>query len=184
MKKSLLVITGLALILGFVVTPVMAEFGIGGGIYYNRQLGSIKDDSKWNDNFVSYVLALKYQFVDFLGVEGNLNYYPGTGNDYIDYTFTPMGTVVLSIPLPILDLINAGVGINSTYSSVSSTGKDLGAKDEWSDLAYHYKLGIQIPIASILWICGDCYYFVDNLKNIEDVKSDLLTFGARALFRF
>ena len=181
MKKSLLVITGLAMILGLMSAPAIAEFGIGGGIYYNRQLGDLKNEKEWNKDYVSYVLALKYQFVNILGLEANLDYYPGTGNDVIDYTLRPMGTAVLSIPLPVLDLFNAGVGINSTYTSFKSGS---GGKDDWSDLSYHFKAGIQLPITSLLWICGDCYYFVDELKNIENLKSDLLTFGARALLRF
>ncbi len=181
MKKSLLVIIGLSMISGIVPIPAMAEFGIGGGISYNRQLGDIKDDKDWNKDYVSYVLSLKYQLADILGLEANLDYYPGTGNDVVDYTLRPMGTAVLSIPLPILDLFNAGVGINSTYTSFKSGS---GSNDDWSDLSYHFKAGIQIPLASLLWICGDCYYFVDDLKNIEDFDSDLLTFGARALLRF
>ena len=181
MKKILLVIIGLSFVLGLVSVPAIAEFGIGGGISYNRQLGDLKDDKDWNKDYVSYVLSLKYQLADILGLEANLDYYPGSGNDVVDYTLRPMGTVVLSIPLPIFDLFNAGVGINSTYTNFKSGSGD---KDDWSDLSYHYKIGIQFPLTGLFWICGDCYYFVDDLKNIEDFDSDLITFGARALLRF
>jgi Outer membrane protein beta-barrel domain len=180
LKKSVLVIIGLSMIMGIVSGPAMAEFGIGGGISYNRQLGDLRHDEEWKKDYVSYVLSLKYQFADILGLEANLDYYPGTGNDIVDYTLRPMGTVVISIPLPVLDLFNVGAGINSTYTNFNSGG----GKDAWSDLSYHYKAGIQLPLTGLLWICGDCYYFVDDLKNIEDFDSDLLTFGARALLRF
>lgn len=181
MKKSLPIVIGLTIFLGIISVPARAEFGIGGGIAYNRQLGDLKDDKNWDKDFVSYVFSLKYQFVNILGLEANLDYYPGNGNDVVDYTLRPMGTAVLSIPLPILDLFNAGVGINSTYTKFED---DSGGKDDWSDLSYHYKVGIQLPLTDLLWICGDCYYFVDDLKDVEDLDSDLLTFGARALLRF
>ncbi|MDP8214534.1 MAG: outer membrane beta-barrel protein [Candidatus Euphemobacter frigidus] len=180
LKKKALVWAGALVILLAMTIPAMAEFGIGGGVYYNRQLGDIKHDKDFDKDFISYVISLKYQFADILGLEANFDYY--NGNDELDYTFRPMGTAVLSIPLPILDLFNAGVGINSTYTKYKKAGG--GSKSEWSKISYHFKAGIQIPIASILWICGDCYYFVDNLKDIEDFDSDLLTFGTRALIRF
>jgi len=162
--------------------PGRAEMGIGGGIFYNRQLGDIKDSDDWkfDKDFISYMVTLKYQVANVLGLEGSIDYYNGSGT--IDYTLRPMGTAVLSIPLPVLDLFNAGVGINSTYTKYK---KDSGGSaDDWSDLSYHFKAGIQLPIADLLWICGDCYYFVDDLKDIEDFDSDLLTFGARAMLRF
>ncbi len=179
MKRQAIVALAFLLLLA-AVPAARAEFGIGGGIYYNRQLGDLKNDKNFDKDFVSYVFSLKYQFADILGLEGNLDYYDG--NDTIDYTLRPMGTAVLSIPLPIFDLFNAGVGINSTYTKYKEAGG--GSTDKWSDLSYHFKAGVQLPIADILWICGDCYYFVDNLKDIEDFDSDLLTFGARALLRF
>ncbi|MFH1037103.1 MAG: outer membrane beta-barrel protein [PVC group bacterium] len=179
MKKMMA--AAVVLLLVTVVPAVRAEFGIGGGIYYNRQLGDLKNDKvrDFDKDFVSYVLSLKYQFASVLGLEGNLDYYNGSGT--IDYTLRPMGTAVLSIPLPVFDLFNAGVGINSTYTKFKEAG---GTKGEWSKLSYHFKAGVQLPVADILWICGDCYYFVDDLKDIEDFNSDLLTFGARALLRF
>jgi len=157
-----------------------AELGIGGGIFYNRQLGDIRKDDDFDKDFVSYMVTLKYQIADILGLEGSVDYYNGSGA--IDYTLRPMGTAVLSIPLPVLNLFNAGVGINSTYTKFKKNGG--GSSDDWSKLSYHFKAGIQLPIADLIWICGDCYYFVDELKDIEDFDSDLLTFGARAMLRF
>ncbi len=179
MKKAFLItILGAALLLP---APAGAELGLGGGIFYNRQLGDIKDSDDWkfDKDFVSYMVTLKFQFANFLGLEGSVDYYNGGGD--IDYTLRPMGTAVVSIPIPGLDLFNAGVGINSTYTKYQTAG---GSRDDWSDLAYHFKAGIQIPIADLLWVCGDCYYFVDELKDVEDFDSDLLTFGARAMLRF
>lgn len=175
-------IVGIAVISAALLLPaaVRAEFGIGGGVFYNRQLGDIKDDDRFDKNFVSYMLTLKFQAANFLGLEGSIDYY--NGSDAIDYTLRPMGTAVVSIPIPGLDLFNAGVGINSTYTKYKKDGG--GSTDDWSKLAYHFKAGIQIPIADLLWVCGDCYYFVDDLKDIEDFDSDLLTFGARAMLRF
>lgn len=180
MKKILLV--GLLVAAFLLPAATRAELGIGGGIFYNRQLGDIKDSDDWkfNKDFVSYMVTLKYQVADFIGLEGSVDYYNGSGT--IDYTLRPMGTAVVSIPLPVFDLFNAGVGINSTYTRYKKTGG--GATDDWSDLSYHFKAGIQIPIVDLLWICGDCYYFVDDLRDIEDFDSDLLTFGARAMLRF
>ena len=179
MKRCIVVaVLGLALILPGLVR---AELGIGGGIYDNRQLGDIKNDKvrDFDKDFLSYVLSVKYQFANVLGLEGNLDYYNGSGT--IDYTLRPMGTAVVSIPLPILDLFNAGMGINWTYTRFKKNGSTTS---EWSDMSYHFKAGIQFPIEDLLWICGDCYYFVDELKEIEDFDSDLLTFGARAMIRF
>lgn len=180
MKKILLVgLLGVAFLLP---SAGRAELGIGGGIFYNRQLGDIKDNDDWkfDKDFVSYMVTLKYQVADILGLEGSVDYYNGSGT--IDYTLRPMGTAVLSIPLPLLDLFNAGVGINSTYTKYKKI--DGSSTDDWSKLGYHFKVGVQLPIAELLWICGDCYYFVDELKDIEDFDSDLLTFGARAMLRF
>ncbi len=172
--------TWLALLLcGAFILPAAAraEWGIGGGIFYNRQLGNIKDSDDWNFNrdFVSYMVSLKYQAFPFLGFEGSLDYYNGSGT--IDYTLRPMGTALATVPLPILDLFNAGVGINSTYTRYNSSS-------DWSNISYHFKAGIQIPVAGLLWLQGDCYYFVDDLRDIEDFDSDLLVFGARAMLRF
>ena len=180
MKKILLV--GILCAAFLIPAAARAELGIGGGIFYNRQLGDIKDSDDWkfDKDFVSYMVSLKYQVGSILGLEGSVDYYNGSGT--IDYTLRPMGTAVLSIPLPVLDLFNAGVGINSTYTKYKEAGG--GSTDDWSKLSYHFKVGIQLPIASLLWICGDCYYFVDELKDIEDFDSDLLTFGARAMLRF
>ncbi len=177
-------IIGIAVIAAVLLLPAVGrgEFGIGGGVFYNRQLGDIKDRDDWDfdKNFVSYMVTLKYQLANFLGLEGSVDYYNGSGT--IDYTLRPMGTAVVSIPIPGLDLFNGGVGINSTYTKYKEVGG--GSTDDWSKLAYHFKAGIQIPIADLLWVCGDCYYFVDDLKDIEDFDSDLLTFGARAMLRF
>ena len=169
---------GLALLLcGAFLLPAAAraEWGIGGGIFYNRQLGDLRKDREFDRDFISYMVSLKYQAAPFLGFEGSLDYYNGSGP--IDYTLRPMGTALVTIPLPILDLFNAGVGINSTYTRYNSSS-------DWSKISYHFKAGIQIPVAGLLWLQGDCYYFVDDLRDIEDFDSDLLVFGARAMLRF
>ncbi len=178
MKKILLI--GILSAAFLLPTVARAELGIGGGIFYNRQLGDIRKDKDFDKDFVSYMVSLKYQIAGILGLEGSIDYYNGSGT--IDYTLRPMGTAVLSIPLPVLNLFNAGVGINSTYTKYKEAGG--GSTDDWSKLSYHFKAGIQLPIADLLWICGDCYYYVDELKDIEDFDSDLLTFGARAMLRF
>ncbi len=181
MKRTLLVV---ALGAAFLLPGALrAEFGLGGGIFYNRQLGDIKDSDDWkfNKNFVSYMVTLKYQVANLLGLEGSVDYYSGSSGT-IDYTLRPMGTAVLSIPIPGLDIFNAGVGINSTYTKYKKLAG--GSNDDWSKLSYHFKAGIQLPIADLLWINGDCYYFVDDLRDIEDFDSKLLTFGARAMLRF
>lgn len=179
MRKILLI--GLLSVACLLPTVARAELGIGGGVFYNRQLGKIRNEKNFDKDFISYMLTMKYQLIDMIGLEASLDYYNGSGD--IDYTLRPMGTAVLSIPLPILDLFNVGVGINTTYTRYKKTGTDDWTTD-WSKLGYHFKAGIQIPIANLLWICGDCYYFVDDLRDIEDFDSDLLTFGARAMIRF
>lgn len=168
MKKCCVVAVILAL--AFAAGPATAEFGIGGGVYYNRMLGSIHD---WDidKDYISYLLSLKYQFLGFLGVEGMLDYYPGSGD--IDYTLRPSATAVLG------NIINAGVGVNWSYVNFKH-----GGKDGWSDLAYHFKLGVQIPVGPVLWLNADAFYFVDELKDIEDFNKDYITFGARAHYRF
>ena len=155
---------------------VRAELGIGGGVYYNRQLGDIKDDDGFDKDFISYMLSVKYQPISLLAVEGSLDYYPGN-DKAIDYTLRPMATGLVQ-----LAFLNAGVGINSTYTKYDSPSG--GSKDKWSDMSYHFKAGIQLDFFDLLWICGDCYYFVDDLKDIEDFDSDLITFGARAFILF
>lgn len=179
MKK--LAISGLVLGLLFVLAapaPAQVDFGIGAGVLYNKMLGSI-DASGWkiDKDYFSYLLSLKMQFLGFLGLEGVLNYYPG--KDDIDYTVTPMGTATLNL---LGDLINVGVGINSSYVKYDSPA--AGSGDKWSDLTYHFKAGVQIPLGGLLWINGDVYYFVDQFKNIEDFDKDYLTFGARIHLRF
>ena len=178
MRKILLI--GLLSVVCLLPTVARAELGIGGGIFYNRQLGKIRKEKDFDKDFVSYMLSVKYQVIDMIGLEGSLDYYNGNGK--IDYTLRPMGTAVLSIPLPILDLFNVGVGINTTYTRYKKENGD--STSDWPKLGYHFKAGIQIPIANLIWICGDCYYFVDDLRDIEDFDSDLLTFGARAMIRF
>ncbi len=170
MKHASLVLIAMVLIALLTASPASAEFGLGGGVYYNRMLGDIKD---WDidKNYISYLLSLKYQFMDFLSVEGMLDYYPGNGA--IDYTLRPSATAVLG------NLINAGVGVNWSYVNFKS-----GGDDKWSEISYHFKLGVQVPIGSILWVNVDAFYFVDELKEIEDFNKDFITFGARVHYRF
>ena len=175
MKKILPVWAMISTLALFVIGPARAELGIGGGVYYNRQLGDIKDDDGFEKDFISYMLSVKYEPISLLAVEGSLDYYPG--KDAIDYTVRPMATGLLQ-----LSFLNAGVGINSTYTKYESPSG--GTDDKWSDLSYHFKAGIQLDFFDLLWICGDCYYFVDELKDVEDFDSDLLTFGARAFIVF
>lgn len=156
--------------------PVWAEnnFGIGGGVYYNKMLGDLdRDNFRFDEDYISYLFSMKYQFLGFLAVEGLLDYYPGSGD--LDYTLKPMGTAVLG------NFINVGVGINKSY--VKYELEDEGKKSGWSDLTYHFKLGLQIPLGDALWVNADVYYFLDELKDIEDFDKDYLTFGARIHFR-
>lgn len=177
--KKIGVVLGLAVLLtGAVTFPSAAAegtFGLGGGIYYNKMLGTIEKD-KWDidDDYLSYVFSAKYQLGDWLGIEGLLDYYPGRKD--IDYSFKPMATAVLG------NFINAGVGINSTYIKYKKA--DGASKDEWADMTYHFKAGIQIPIIDIFWLNVDAYYFVDELKNIEDFDKDYISFGARLHYLF
>ncbi len=178
MKKLGIVLGLVVLVMGGLTSAVLAAegtFGLGGGVYYNKMLGTIEKD-KWDidDDYLSYVLSVKYQFGDWLGIEGLLDYYPGRKD--IDYSLKPMATAVLG------NFINAGVGINSTYIKYKEVGG--AGKDKWSDLSYHYKFGIQIPITDIFWLNVDAYYFVDELKNIQDFDKDYISFGARLHYLF
>lgn len=177
--KNLGIVLGMAVLLaGILIPPASAgegAFGLGGGVYYNKMLGSL-DDDKWDidDDYLSYVFSVKYQFGDWLGIEGMLDYYPGSKD--IDYSLKPMATAVLG------NFINAGVGINSTYIKYKEGAGS--SEDEWSDMSYHYKAGIQIPLMDVLWLNVDAYYFVDQLKDIEDFDKDYISFGARLHFLF
>ncbi|HPJ72599.1 MAG TPA: hypothetical protein PK636_07940, partial [bacterium] len=116
------------------------EAGLGAGVFYNKMLGSIEnDDWKIDEDYLSYLVSLRVQFLTFLGAEAILNYYPGSGS--IDYQVTPMGTAILNL---LGDLVNVGVGINKTYIKYDDP---LGGSDgEWSDLSYHFKAGVQLPL--------------------------------------
>ena len=178
MKKIGIVLGLVALLAGALISPALAgvgTFGLGGGVYYNKMLGTIEKD-KWDidDDYLSYVLSAKYQFGDWFGIEGLLDYYPG-GKD-IDYSIKPMATAVLG------NFINAGVGINSTYIKYKEVGGS--SKDKWTDMTYHFKAGIQFPILDIFWLNVDAYYFVDELKDIEDFDKDYISFGARLHYLF
>jgi len=176
MKKVMGSLILVGVLCGISVSPLMAEnnFGIGAGAYYNKMLGDLdRDNFRFDEDYVSYLFSLKYQFLGILAVEGILDYYPGSGD--LDYTLKPMGTAVLG------NFINVGVGINKSY--VKYELEDEGKKSGWSDLTYHFKLGLQIPLGDTLWINADAYYFLDELKDIEDFDKDYITFGARVHFR-
>jgi len=80
------------------------------------------------------------------------------------------------------NFINAGVGVNSTYIKYKEVGGS--SKDKWTDMTYHFKAGIQFPILDIFWLNVDAYYFVDELKDIEDFNKDYISFGARLHYLF
>jgi len=173
-----IVVLALAL-LAVIAGPAAAqvEMGFGAGVLYNKMLGSIEDDDwKIDEDYFSYLLSLKLQLAGFLGVEGILNYYPGKGD--IDYTLTPMATGVINL---LGDLVNVGAGINASYVKYDVPGS--GSEDKWSELTYHLKAGVQIPLGPI-WLNGDVYYFIDQFKDVEDFDKDYLTFGARLHLRF
>ena len=176
MAKILSIVLIVFTLSALAAAPLRAELGIGGGVFYNRQLGDIKDDDGFDKDFISYMVSVKYELISLLAVEGSLDYYPGN-DKAVDYTLRPMATGLVQ-----LSFLNAGVGINSTYTKYDSPAGS--SKDKWSDMSYHFKAGIQLDFFDLLWICGDCYYFVDDLKDIEDFDSDLLTFGARAFIPF
>lgn len=179
MKKVISLVILCPVLMVGIALPATAggNFGIGGGIYYNRMLGDIdKDDFDIDEDYFSYLLSLKYQLLDFVGVEALLDYYNGSGN--VDYSLKPMATAVLG------SFLNAGVGINKTYFKYKSKSKSPFKKDDWTDLSYHFKAGVQIPLGDLLWLNADVYYFLDELKDIEDFDKDYLTFGARVHFRF
>jgi hypothetical protein len=165
------------MIAGISFSALAAEgtFGLGGGIYYNKMLGTLnKDNWDIDDDYFSYLLSLKYQYGEWFGIEGLLDYYPGRKD--IDYSFKPMATAVLG------NFINAGVGINSTYLKYKDASG--AGRDRWTDLSYHYKIGMQIPIAEIFWLNIDAYYFADQLRDMENFDKDYISFGARLHYLF
>ncbi|MCX6350145.1 MAG: hypothetical protein NTV79_11720, partial [Candidatus Aureabacteria bacterium] len=134
-------IGALALLLCAVSLPARAEnnFGVGGGVRYNVALQSLKnDDFKFDEDYLSYVLSMKYQFLSFLAAEVTGDYYPGSGD--VDYTFRPSAAVLLG------DFINVGVGITTPYL------KPKSGSGEWGELYYQFQAGLQIPLSSALWI--------------------------------
>ncbi len=147
------------------------NFGLGGGARYNVALKSLKnDDFKFDEDYLSYVLSLKYQLLPFLAAEVTGDYYPGSGD--VDYTFRPAASVLVG------DFINAGVGITKPYLKPKEGG------GEWGDLYYQFQAGLQIPLGEALWVNADAYYYVQKFDDIEDFDLDYLTFGARLHFRF
>lgn len=172
MKVVMAVLAVAAVMLAFVCpAPAENNFGLGGGVRYNVALQSLKnDDFKFDEDYLSYVLSLKYQLLPFLAAEATGDYYPGSGD--VDYTFRPSAAVILG------DFINVGVGITKPYL------KPKSGSGEWGELYYQFQAGLQIPLSSALWINADAYYYVQKFKDIEDFKLDYLTFGARLHFRF
>ena len=146
------------------------NFGLGGGVRYNVMLGSLSG-AEFDRNFLSYLLSAKYQMLNFLAVEATADYYPGNGD--IDYIFRPTAAVILG------NFINVGLGITSSYNN-----------SKWSDPWFQLQAGVQIPIASYLWINADAYYLVQKIndvnigKEIENFDSDSIILGTRFHIRF
>jgi len=172
MKVVIGVLAAAAVVLAFAgPVPAANNLGLGGGVRYNVALQSLKnDDFEFDEDYLSYVLSLKYQFLPFLAAEVTGDYYPGSGD--VDYTFRPAASLLLG------NFINAGVGITKPYL------KPEDGDGEWGDVYYQFQAGLQIPLGDALWINADAYYFTQKFKDIEDFDIDYLTFGARLHFRF
>jgi len=153
------------------------NFGLGGGVRYNVMLGSLSG-AEFDRNFLSYLFSAKYQMLNFLAVEATADYYPGSGD--IDYIFRPTAAVILG------NFINVGLGITTSYNKT-------GSGSEWSDPWFQLQAGVQIPIASYLWINADAYYLVQKINDVtidsivektKDFDSDSIIFGTRLHIRF
>ncbi len=152
------------------VTGSARNLGIGGGLRYNVGIGSFSDID-FDRGYLSYLVSAKYQFPGLLAAEVTLDYYPG-GKD-VDYIIRPSAAVLLG------DFINVGLGITSAYHK---GGED--SRSGWGDLGYQLQAGLQLPLTSRLWLNADAYYFLQDLKEIKDFKSDYITLGARLHVRF
>jgi len=181
MKKKFIFL-GLATLMLGVTFPAHAQvdFGLGAGVNYNRYLGDMKkEDFKISRDYFSYLVSARMEFLGFLGAEAIFDYYPG--QDDIDYSMTPKATATLGL---IGNIIQVGAGINKTYTKIKLSGG--GSEGEWSDLSYHLKAGVQIPLGDI-WLNADAYYFVDQFKYdkiVKDFDEDMITFGARVHYHF
>ena len=151
-------------------TASAQDVSIGGGVYYQKTLGDIKDNSNFDSDAINYLAALQLGVAKYLKLEADLEFSPDYG--WKEKTlFLPQGYVLVG------SLLYAGAGIGAFYYD-----------DTWADEPFYaFRAGDNLPLGERLSIDVNANYrFMDGsaLESINSDDADNITFGAILRFKF
>jgi len=147
---------------------VAAGHSIGGGAYYQKTLGDIKDSDEFDEDAISWMACYQLELNKLVKIEADLEIAPDYGGSD-EILYQPQGYVLLGT------WIYAGAGIGIGYLD-----------GEWNDDPFYaFRAGLDLPLGERIHLDINANYrFMDAsvLDDIDEEDADAITFGA--LLRF
>ncbi len=141
---------------------------IGIGAHYHVALSEL-EDTDFDDNYLSYLIGLKFKLNNLWTIDTALEYYPS--EEDISYILSPRVSLLYGSGFYF------GTGIEKKYVKLES------GESDWNDETYLVQAGFEFPLAKNNALNIDAYYGLEELSDMSDIISDFdsdhLTFGLR-----
>ncbi len=146
---------------------------IGAGVHYHVALTQF-EDTEFDDAYLGYLIGAKSEPNNLWTVEAILEYYPS--QEDISYILAPRLSLLYGHGFYF------GTGIEWKYVELES------GESSWSDEAYLFQAGFEVPLSGDNVLNIDAYYGLDKLSDtfeiITDFDSDRVTFGVKLYHYF
>ncbi len=139
---------------------------IGMGAHYHVALSQL-EGTEFDDNYLSYLVGLKFKSNNQWTIDAVLEYYP-SGED-ISHIISPRLSFLYGSGFYF------GTGTEWRYVKLES------GESNWNDQTYFVQAGFEMPLGGDNALNLDAYYGLESLSDVSDVitdfDSDHLTFG-------
>ena len=147
-------------------SPGSPGTAIGVGVHYHVALSQL-EETEFDDNYLSYLVGLKFELNNQWTMDANLEYYPS--EEDISYMLTPRLSFLYGRGFYF------GTGIEKRYVKLES------GESNWYNQTYLVQAGFEFPLGGDNALNIDAYYGLEKLSDASDIitdfDSDNLTFG-------
>jgi len=155
------------------VTPARAsEHRIGIGYHYFQTVNNINSPGDVNDKGSSLVASYQYLPGGLIRFEGDLEVYPDGYGGSTGKAYSPQAYVLFGRGL------YGGVGIGLNKSDTFVSGK------KWSDPWYAARVGLDMLLLPKLHLDLNVNYRANAFNQLDNAKTDAMTFGASVRIGF
>lgn len=139
---------------------------VGIGVHYHVALSQL-EDTDFDDNYLSYLVGLKFKLDNLWTMDAILEYYPSESD--ISYILSPRISLLYGHGF------YYGIGVEKRYVKLES------GESDWNDETYLVQAGFEMPFGGNNAMNIDAYYGLEKLSDVSDIISDFdsdhLTFG-------